>query len=85
VIVTGDARSNYRDPQAEILAAIASEARAVYWLNPEPKAYWDTGDSVMSKYRSACSDVREVRNLRQLEEFIETVAVPSIGMRPSLS
>ncbi len=85
VIVTGDARSNYRDPQAEILAAIASEARAVYWLNPEPKAYWDTGDSVMSKYRSACTDVREVRNLRQLEEFIESVAVPSIGMRPSLS
>ncbi len=85
VIVTGDARSNYRDPQAEILAAIAAEARAVYWLNPEPKAYWDTGDSVMSKYQAACTDVREVRNLRQLEEFIETVAVPAVGMGRSLS
>ena len=24
------------------------KARHLYWLNPEPKSYWDTGDSVAS-------------------------------------
>lgn len=84
VIVTGDARTNYRDPRPEILGEIAQHARAVYWLNPEPEAYWDTGDSAMSKYRSACTDVKEVRNLRQLEDFIESVALPAAKVRPSL-
>ena len=74
VIITGDARSNYRDPQAEILEQVRDVARSVYWLNPEPRSYWNTGDSVMGKYSVACDDVFEVRNLRQLETFIESIA-----------
>ncbi|MDH3308907.1 MAG: VWA domain-containing protein, partial [Acidimicrobiia bacterium] len=74
VIITGDARSNYRDPQASVLADIRDASRAVYWMNPEPRAYWDTGDSVMGAYAAACDEVYEVRNLRQLEAFVETIA-----------
>lgn len=74
VIITGDARSNYRDPQAEILGDIRDASRAVYWLNPEPRAYWDTGDSVMGRYARHCDATFEVRNLRQLEAFVEAVA-----------
>jgi uncharacterized protein with von Willebrand factor type A (vWA) domain len=76
LIVTGDARNNYRDPRGDVLASVADVVRSVYWLNPEPLAYWDTGDSVMSAYASACTDVVEVRNLRQLETFVEELALP---------
>ena len=76
VIITGDARSNYRDPQADVLEQIHGVARAVYWLNPEPRSYWNTGDSVMGKYAVFCDEVFEVRNLRQLERFVEEIAEP---------
>lgn len=74
VIIAGDARNNYRDPRERHLADIADSCRALYWLNPEPRAYWDSGDSVMSRYAKFCDEVFEVRNLRQLEEFVERVA-----------
>ena len=76
VIVTGDARNNYRDARGDVMAAIADAARAVYWLNPEPRAYWDTGDSVISAFAGDCDDVFEVRNMRQLEAFVEDLALP---------
>jgi hypothetical protein len=79
VIITGDARSNYRNPRPQMLGALSQSARALYWLNPEPRAYWDTGDSVMSAYAPFCDAVHEVRNLRQLEAFVEQVALPAPG------
>ncbi len=79
VIITGDARNNYRDVNGEIVSRFAEVSRAVYWLNPEPQAYWDTGDSVMSAYSRFCTGAYEVRNLRQLEAFVEEIALPPIG------
>lgn len=77
VIITGDARNNYRPPRDSVLAEIARVSRALVWLNPEPHAYWDTGDSAMSHYGRHCTSVHEVRTLRQLEEFVETLTLPS--------
>ncbi len=77
VIITGDARNNYRPPRDGVLGDIARSARALVWLNPEPHAYWDTGDSAMSHYAAHCTSVHEVRTLRQLEEFIEELTLPS--------
>jgi uncharacterized protein with von Willebrand factor type A (vWA) domain len=77
VLITGDARNNYRPPRDGVLDEIAKQARAVIWLNPEPRAYWDTGDSAMSHYAKHCTSVHEVRTLRQLEEFVETLTLPS--------
>ncbi|MDP3984946.1 MAG: VWA domain-containing protein [Acidimicrobiia bacterium] len=76
LIITGDARNNYRPPRAELLEEIARRARAVYWLNPEPRSYWDTGDSVMGRYEAFCDGTYEVRSLRQLEQFVEHLTVP---------
>lgn len=76
VIVTGDARSNYHEPNVAALRDITTAARAVYWLNPEASRYWDTGDSVMGAYAAVCDEVHEVRNLRQLTAFVERVALP---------
>ena len=37
---------------------------------PEPLGDWDTGDSAASEYAAFVDRMVEVRNLRQLEEFI---------------
>lgn len=74
VILTGDARNNYRDAGVEALRAIKEQARRVYWLNPEPRASWDTTDSIMSVYAPYCDGVFEARTLRQLEEFARGIA-----------
>lgn len=70
IIITGDARSNYREPQAEVLRELHARARRVYLLNPEPESEWDTTDSIVSAYRPMLDGVFEVRNLRQLGEAI---------------
>lgn len=77
VIVTGDARSNYHDANVEALRDISRSARALFWLNPEQQRYWDTGDSIMGAYSPWCDEVSEVRNLRQLERFVEKVSIPT--------
>jgi len=83
VIVTGDARNNYRETGRDVVAAIATEARALHWLNPEAARYWDTGDSIMATYVPLCDGVHEVRTLRQLETFVERVALAPRSIRRS--
>jgi uncharacterized protein with von Willebrand factor type A (vWA) domain len=73
VIILGDARNNYHAPQAWTLKEIADRARRLYWLDPEPRGYWDTGDSIVSEYAKYCDGVFECRNLRQLQRFVTAV------------
>jgi uncharacterized protein with von Willebrand factor type A (vWA) domain len=73
VMIAGDARTNYRPDRAEQLAAIARRARAVYWLDPEPRAEWDTTDSALAAYAPHCDRVFEVRTLRQLSAAVESI------------
>src|SRR6266511_1250646 len=63
LIVMGDARANYRDAGADALRRLRARARRLYWLNPEPRAEWDSTDSVMRLYAPHCDRVFEVRNL----------------------
>ncbi len=73
VIILGDARNNYHAPQAWTLKEIRDRARRLYWLDPEPRGYWDTGDSIVSEYAKHCDGVFECRNLRQLQRFVTAV------------
>ena len=73
VLLLGDARNNYHAAQAWVLAEMSKKARHVYWLNPEPRSYWDTGDSIVSQYATHCDGAYECRNLKQLERFVETL------------
>lgn len=73
VLILGDARNNYHQSQAWIVKEWERKARHLHWLNPEPSSYWDTGDSIVSEYGVHCDGVWEVRNLRQLEKFVETL------------
>jgi uncharacterized protein with von Willebrand factor type A (vWA) domain len=74
VILLGDARNNYHASQAWVVAEIRKRARHVFWLNPEPRSYWDTGDSIVSEYATHCDGAFECRNLKQLERFVEHLA-----------
>ena len=71
VLLLGDARNNYHAAQAWVLGEMAKKARHLYWLNPEPRSYWDTGDSIVSQYATHCDGAYECRNLKQLEKFVE--------------
>jgi uncharacterized protein with von Willebrand factor type A (vWA) domain len=73
VIILGDARNNYHAAQAWTLAEIRRRARKLYWLDPEPRGYWDTGDSIIGEYAKHCDGVFECRNLRQLQRFVTAV------------
>ena len=73
LIVMGDARNNYRDPGLETLQGLRERARRLYWLNPEPRADWDTSDSIMGVYAPWCDRVFEVRNLRQLTACVDEI------------
>jgi uncharacterized protein with von Willebrand factor type A (vWA) domain len=74
VMILGDARNNYHASQAWVLKEMRHRARHVYWLNPEPRSYWDTGDSIVGEYGIHCDGVFECRNLRQLEGFVDHLA-----------
>lgn len=74
VLLLGDARNNYHAAQSWVVKEMRKRARHVYWLNPEPRSYWDTGDSIVGEYGGFTDGVYECRNLRQLERFVEKLA-----------
>jgi uncharacterized protein with von Willebrand factor type A (vWA) domain len=79
VIVLGDARTNGREPHAEVFARIAERAGRTFWLNPEPRLYWNYGDSVMSAYERHCDAAFECWTTKHLEDFVRVIA----GGRPA--
>ena len=70
LLILGDARNNYHSARTDALSRLAFRAHRVLWLNPEPRAYWGSGDSIMNEYETYCDGVFECRNLRQLKAFI---------------
>ncbi|MEV4063301.1 vWA domain-containing protein [Nonomuraea dietziae] len=73
LLILGDARSNYQPPALDTLKRLVKDARHAYWLNPEPRQQWDSGDSLATSYGSIVP-MRECRNIAQLAEFIERLA-----------
>ena len=74
VLILGDARSNYGDPGHLALRRIHNRAKKVIWLNPEPRSFWDTGDSEMQKLGACCDRVEPCRTLNHLERIISDIA-----------
>jgi uncharacterized protein with von Willebrand factor type A (vWA) domain len=73
LLILGDARSNYGDLALPVLTELAQRAKHAYWLNPERRGIWDTGDSRAGEYGALVSMV-ECRNLAQLSEFVRGLA-----------
>lgn len=73
VIILGDGRSNYLNPRLDILKEIYNQCRRVIWLNPEPKSFWNMGDSEMPKYLSACHQAQVCNSLAHLERVVDDI------------
>jgi uncharacterized protein with von Willebrand factor type A (vWA) domain len=73
VIVLGDARTNGRPPRDDAFAAITARAGRTFWLNPEPRLYWNYGDSVIAAYEQYCTAF-ECWRTDQLEEFVKVLS-----------
>jgi hypothetical protein len=73
VLVTGDARSNYRPAGDAVLGELARACRSIFWLNPEPRDQWELHDSALADYRQHCTAVFEVCTLAQLEAAIDRI------------
>jgi uncharacterized protein with von Willebrand factor type A (vWA) domain len=81
VIVLGDARTNGREPQAAAFGRVAERAARMFWMNPEPKLYWNYGDSVMHAYEPYCDGVFECWSTQQLEGFVRALSEVGPGRR----
>ncbi|CAM5611527.1 MULTISPECIES: VWA domain-containing protein [Streptomyces] len=69
VFVLGDARTNMSDPGLPAVRRIARRARRVYWLNPEQRSRWGTGDSAAPAYAELV-EMHECRTARQLSTLV---------------
>jgi uncharacterized protein with von Willebrand factor type A (vWA) domain len=78
VIVLGDARTNGRDPRDDLFAQITARAGRTFWLNPEPRLYWNYGDSVIAAYERHC-EAFECWTTSQLEDFVKALTRPVSG------
>jgi uncharacterized protein len=72
LLILGDARSNYSDLALDKLKEMERNSRHAWWLNPEHRRHWDTGDSVAGRYGDVVPMV-ECRNLTQLGEFVHDI------------
>jgi uncharacterized protein len=72
LLVLGDGRTNFRQPGLVTLAELVRRSRSAYWLNPEPRRLWGSGDSAADRYREVIPMV-EVRTAAQLADFVTTL------------
>jgi uncharacterized protein with von Willebrand factor type A (vWA) domain len=73
ILMLGDARNNYNDPQAWTLRLIRERVKGIIWLNPEGQWGWGVGDSVMPMYAPACDLVRECRTIAQISDVVDNL------------
>ncbi|HEX9842696.1 MAG TPA: hypothetical protein VGC20_08090, partial [bacterium] len=73
VIILGDARSNNLNPRSEILRDIYKRAKWVMFLNPEPRSFWDTGDSVMGRLAPYTSQAEVCNTVTHLERVVDQI------------
>ncbi len=72
LLVLGDARTNYRAQALPTLRSVVRHARHAFWLNPEPRQYWGSGDSAAAAYGDVLPMI-ECRNVEQLQQFVEAL------------
>ena len=75
LIIIGDGRSNYSNPEEQILEEMHERSRRTIWLNPETEYFWYTGDSEMRAFQMYCDEVRPCQNLNQLLDFIKSLVL----------
>jgi uncharacterized protein len=72
LLILGDGRTNYRDPNLTVLRRLAGVARHAHWLNPEPRRMWGSGDSAALRYADVLP-MHECRTAGQLANVVEAL------------
>jgi uncharacterized protein with von Willebrand factor type A (vWA) domain len=72
LLVLGDGRTNYRDPNLAVLKRLVGVARHAHWLNPEPRRQWGSGDSAALRYADVIP-MHECRTAAQLADVVEAL------------
>jgi uncharacterized protein len=70
LLILGDGRTNYRQPNLAALRRLVGQARHAHWLNPEPRRQWGTGDSAALQYADHIP-MHECRTAGQLADVVE--------------
>ncbi|KUI34435.1 hypothetical protein AU197_07060 [Mycobacterium sp. IS-1590] len=70
LLILGDGRNNYRNPEIELLAHMVNSSRHAHWLNPEPRHLWGSGDSAVPRYSDVIT-MHECRSAKQLASVID--------------
>ena len=69
LLVLGDGRNNYRDPNLTALKQLVTVSKHAHWLNPEPKTQWGAGDSAADQYGQVI-EMHECRSAKQLTAVV---------------
>lgn len=70
LLILGDARNNYRNPETDLLTRMVDASRHAHWLNPEPRHLWGSGDSGVPRYQDLIP-MHECRSAKQLASVID--------------
>lgn len=70
LLVLGDGRNNYRNPEVDLLTHMVNASRHAHWLNPEPRHLWGSGDSAVPRYEDVIT-MHECRSAKQLASVID--------------
>ncbi|MDT5181355.1 MAG: uncharacterized protein QOJ95_5553 [Mycobacterium sp.] len=70
LLVLGDGRNNYRNPEVDLLSHMVTASRHAHWLNPEPRHLWGSGDSAVPRYEDVIT-MHECRSAKQLAAVID--------------
>lgn len=77
VFVIGDGRSNFNPPQVWALEDLKRKAKRVIWICTESRSNWGFGDSEMTTYARAATQVIPVLSLADLERVAEQLPLTS--------
>ncbi len=72
LLILGDGRNNYRNPETDLLTHMVSASRHAHWLNPEPRHLWGSGDSAVPRYEDLIT-MHECRSAKQLASVIDAL------------
>jgi len=72
LLILGDGRNNYRNPELDLLTRMVNASRHAHWLNPEPLHLWGSGDSSAPKYADVIT-MHECRSAKQLAAVIDAL------------
>ncbi|MCX7943548.1 MAG: VWA domain-containing protein [Deltaproteobacteria bacterium] len=75
VIIIGDGRNNYNEPNLIDLHNIRRKVRKIYWFVPEEKEKWGIGDSQLPIYLPLSDGAFTTTNLIQLSSAILRISI----------